>query len=146
MFGAKNETTNDGMMMSRESSSSREAGTVVGKAVKIEGNLIAKEDIRIEGIVEGKIITEKHLFVGEGAVINADIEAQSAHIAGDVRGNVKIQSRLELANAAKINGNVKAKVVVMSEGAVLNGQCEMGKDVAEKKAVNPVVATNEEKK
>ncbi len=141
MFGGKNETTNSGMMMHEPSS--KEVGTVVGKAVKIEGNLIAKEDIRIEGIVEGKIITEKHLYLGEGAVINADIEAQSAHIAGDVRGNVKIQSRLELANAAKINGNVKARVVVMSEGAVLNGQCEMTKET-EKKVVNqPVV---EEKK
>jgi cytoskeletal protein CcmA (bactofilin family) len=142
MFGGKNETTNSGMMMMNEPSS-KEVGTVVGKAVKIEGNLIAKEDIRIEGIVEGKIITEKHLYVGEGAVINADIEAQSAHIAGDVRGNVKIQSRLELANAAKINGNVKAKVVVMSEGAVLNGQCEMTKE-NEKKVVNPPIV--EEKK
>jgi cytoskeletal protein CcmA (bactofilin family) len=133
MFGPKNETTDNSMSMSREAS--REVGTVVGKAVKIEGNLIAKEDIRVEGIVEGKIITEKHLYIGEGAVINADIEAHSALIAGDVHGNVKITTRLELANAAKINGNVKAKVVVMSEGAVLNGQCEMNKEGDKKPAV-----------
>jgi cytoskeletal protein CcmA (bactofilin family) len=146
MFGPKNETSGSSMGMTRESSGN-DVGTVVGKAVKIEGNLIAKEDIRVEGIVEGKIITEKHLYIGEGAVINADIEAHSALIAGDVHGNVKVTTRLELANAAKINGNVKAKVVIMSEGAVLNGQCEMNKEV-DKKPMAEVnkVANGEDKK
>lgn len=144
MFGPKNETTDNSMSMSREAS--REVGTVVGKAVKIEGNLIAKEDIRVEGIVEGKIITEKHLYIGEGAVINADIEAHSAHIAGDVHGNVNIVTRLELSNAAKINGNVKAKVVVMSEGAVLNGQCVMNKEVDKKPVAEVAKPVNGEDK
>src|SRR6056297_819082 len=81
-------------------------GTIIGKAVKVEGTLAAKENIRVEGVVDGKIKTDKHLVVGEGAVINADIFATTAFIAGDVKG----------------------KIVSMAEGAVLNGEFNMGEN------------------
>ena len=124
MFGGKDE---EGFTTISESGTGDKA-TVIGKAVKIEGVLSAKENIRIEGIVEGKVKTEKDLVVGEGAVINADINAGTARIAGDVQGNVLVKNKLELSSTAKINGNIKAKVVVMAEGAVLNGKCVMGEE------------------
>lgn len=111
-------------------------GTVIGKAVKVEGALVAKENIRVEGVVEGKVRTEKHLIIGEGAVINADINALTAYVAGDVRGNVNVKQKLELSNTAKINGNVSAKVITMAEGAILNGKCSMGENMQENKNNN----------
>lgn len=129
MFG-KNE---EGISMPELNTSN---GTIIGKAVKVEGALVAKENIRVEGVVEGKIKTEQHLIIGEGAVINADIDANTAFIAGDVHGNVSVKNKLELASSAKINGNVTAKSVAMAEGSVLNGNCRMGEVVPENKNNN----------
>lgn len=120
---SKNETGNNML-----SDINGKKGTIIGKAVKVEGTLAAKENIRVEGVVDGKIKTDKHLVVGEGAVINADIFATTAFIAGDVKGNVNIKDKLELSNSAKVNGNVKAKIVSMAEGAVLNGEFNMGEN------------------
>ena len=131
MFGGKED---EGFKTTSEMATADKA-TVIGKAVKIEGVLSAKENIRIEGIVEGKVKTEKDLMVGEGAVINADITAGSARIAGDVQGNVIVKNKLELSSTAKITGNIRAKVVTMSEGAVLNGKCVMGEESSLKEPV-----------
>lgn len=135
MFGGKDE---EGFTTISESGTGNKA-TIIGKAVKIEGVLSAKENIRIEGIVEGKVKTEKDLVVGEGAVINADINAGTARIAGDVQGNVLVKNKLELSSTAKINGNIKAKVVVMAEGAVLNGKCVMGEEALVKNESESIV-------
>lgn len=129
MFG-KND---DGITMTEVSTHN---GTLIGKAVKVEGALVAKENIRIEGVVEGQIKTEQHLIVGEGAVINADIMAATAYIAGDVKGNVEVKDKLELSKTAKINGNVSARTVTMAEGAVLNGNFKMGEVISDNKNNN----------
>jgi cytoskeletal protein CcmA (bactofilin family) len=139
MFGGKEE---DGFTTISETNSGDKA-TVIGKAVKVEGVLSAKENIRIEGIIEGKVKTEKDLVVGEGAVINADINAGTARIAGDVQGNVTVKNKLELSATAKITGNIRAKVVIMAEGAVLNGKCVMGEEAVVAIKENPQMIEKE---
>jgi len=100
--------------------------TIIGPSVKVEGDFISQGNIQVEGSVSGTINTKGNLQAGEQSRINANIEATSAYIAGYVKGNITIHDRLELAPTSQINGDILAKILVVAEGAKLNGRCQMG--------------------
>jgi len=120
-------------MFQREDDGSRSAETVIGPSVKVEGNFIGTGSVVVDGVVNGSLKTAKDLRVGEGAKIKADVEADTATVAGEIHGNVHTNSRLELLPTGKVFGNVEATVLVVAEGAIVNGKVTMVK-AAEKSA------------
>ncbi len=100
--------------------------TVIGPSVSIEGGFVSQGDVRIEGAVTGSIVTSGNLIVGEHAHINANLQANNAHVAGYIKGNLLVKERLELAATSKIDGDIATKVLVIAEGAQLSGKCNMG--------------------
>jgi len=102
--------------------------TLIGSSVKVEGDFVSKGNVTVEGVVCGTLKTEKDLKVGAGAKISASVFATNAYVAGEVRGNMKVNGKLELTDTSRIYGDVEAKTVVMAAGAVLNGKCTMGHD------------------
>lgn len=100
--------------------------TLIGSSVHMEGDFQSEGNVQIEGKVTGSITTTGNLTVGEQAHISASVDATNAFIGGYVKGNVIARERLELAATSKIDGDVMAKIIVMAEGAQLNGRCQMG--------------------
>ena len=49
----------------------------------------------------------------------------SFSLLGKVKGNIVCSKRLELIFPAKVIGNIKAPILIVNEGAVLKGKCEM---------------------
>ncbi len=127
--------------------SNKDAETIIGASVKVEGNFVCEGDMIIDGEVKGKVATNGFLQVGGGAVINADIKAGNGKISGEVKGNVEIAGYLELTATAKIYGDVEVGSLSIERGAVLNGQCAMKAVKAEKAAgqEKEEAATDEEK-
>ncbi len=99
--------------------------TVIAQGVKVEGDFVSEGNIIIEGEVHGVIKTERNLRIGEHARIVANVTAENAIISGEVQGNVKATEQLELTPTSRITGDVEAKVVIMAQGAILNGRCAM---------------------
>ena len=99
--------------------------TIVGATVKIEGDLMSEGDIKVEGQVVGKIKTNKNLYVGPMAKIEADVEAGNAILAGAVKGEVKIKDNLLVQETAKIEGNISCARLSIAEGAHFVGSCSM---------------------
>ena len=106
--------------------------TVVGPSVKVQGDFISQGNIVIEGEVKGSIKTDKHLRVEEGAKIDADVSAESALLAGEVRGNIHILGTAELTPTAKLYGDLEAKTLIVAAGAVLHGRVMMDEKETEK--------------
>lgn len=114
--------------MARNNNEGYETGTpetIVGATVKIEGDLVSEGDIKVEGLVTGKIKTTKNLFVGPMAKIEADVEAANAILAGVVRGDIKVKENLTIQETGKINGNVSCGKLSIAEGAHFSGTCTM---------------------
>lgn len=112
-----------------------EPETIISASVKVEGDFSSQGNVLIEGVVEGSLRTERDLRVGEKARINANVSAANAVVAGEVRGNIACSERLELEPTAKIFGDVRTKVLVVSSGASVNGKIAMGAE-AEQAAKN----------
>ncbi len=99
--------------------------TIVGATVKIEGDLISEGDIKVDGLLSGKIKTSKNLYVGPMAKIEADVEAANAVLAGIVKGDVKIKENLLIQETGKINGNITCARLSIADGAHFSGGCTM---------------------
>ncbi|MFA4937059.1 MAG: polymer-forming cytoskeletal protein [Patescibacteria group bacterium] len=117
--------------MFSKNTSSDQAETIISSAVKVEGDLNSAGDIIIDGKVHGTIITKANLLVGEKAEITANVKAANAKVAGHIKGNLDISGKLELNATSKIDGDITAKVLVVTEGAQLNGHCQMEMPVKE---------------
>lgn len=102
------------------------AETVVGPSVKIQGDLNSEGNIRIEGSVTGKVKTTQNVYIGEAAVLTADVHAGSAVVAGEVQGNLKIASTLMLQKTARVHGDIACAILRVEDGAQFTGKCNMG--------------------
>ncbi|MFH1597805.1 MAG: polymer-forming cytoskeletal protein [Patescibacteria group bacterium] len=123
----------------------KETETLIGPSVKVEGNFYGKGDVVVEGEVQGTLRTAKNLRVGSGAKIKADVAAENIHLSGQIRGNVKAREKIELAETAKLIGNLETKVISIAAGAQFNGKCMMVSeaDVKEDMEIDP--RTNNQK-
>lgn len=91
--------------------------TFIAADCQITGSLNVKGNARIEGQVDGNIQASGDLTIGPGAVINANIEAQTVSIAGEVRGDIKTTDVLELASTARLYGDIWTRHLKIEQGA-----------------------------
>jgi len=99
---------------------------LIGKAIRIKGELHGEEDLVIEGKVEGTISLKKnHLILERSAVIAASVEVENITIKGQMNGNTSASNRVEITADAKVVGDIKAPRIVMAEGARFRGQVDM---------------------
>jgi cytoskeletal protein CcmA (bactofilin family) len=99
--------------------------TIVSAGMRIEGELKSNGNIKIDGLVTGKVHTSQDLEVGPNAQIDADLIASNAIIAGIIKGNVTIKNSLEILSTGKILGNVSCSALAIQSGAYFNGACRM---------------------
>ncbi len=101
------------------------AETIIAHGVKVEGDFVSPGNVRIEGIVKGSVNAQGNLTVTESAMIEADVTAANAVVAGEIRGNISVSDKLELLATAKVHGDISGKVLTVLAGAVLNGRCQV---------------------
>lgn len=102
----------------------------------MQGNLkfTGPVNLRINGNFEGELEAKGNLIIGENADVKAKIvKGDSITVSGRVEGNVICTKRLELSASARVIGNVEAPVLVIAEGALLKGDCQMPIETAESK-------------
>ena len=124
MFNSKQkvETVSTGMI-----------NTIIGGNSKVEGLLEASDPTRVDGLVQGKILSKSSVIVGEHGVVRGDINAVEILIAGTVYGNLKAEQRIELTETGRVLGDLVTKTLVIDEGASFKGSCTM-EVMEEKKA------------
>lgn len=118
------ERERSGAMPSEASGGASDA--FLGKGSRVVGKLSFEGPVRIEGHVEGEIMAQDSLVIGENAVVNAQIVGNSVVVQGRVTGDVTARKRLEIRAPGKLYGNITAPSLVIHEGVVFEGQCNMG--------------------
>ena len=105
----------------------------------IEGNVkfSGQVNLRISGKFEGELETKGHLTIGENADVKAKmIKGENIIILGKVKGDIICTKHLEISPPASVTGNIQAPLLVVKEGAMLKGHCnvpiEEEKDEAKK--------------
>ncbi len=104
-------------------SDAREAIIVAGTVV--EGTIIGNADVRVEGVVNGKIILESNLVVASEGTTAADIQANSVFVEGKHSGNIEAKELIQIAPEGQVKAELKAPAVSIEKGAKFSGQIDM---------------------
>lgn len=93
----------------------------------IVGDIKTKNDLRIDGIIKGKIITSGRLVVGSTAKIEGNIDCTNVDVQGVVIGDILASGAVALKSPARVMGNIASGVVSIEPGVIFNGNCQMSK-------------------
>src|SRR6266487_6772655 len=97
----------------------------IGKAVKIDGQIYSKEDLYVDGDVEGTIELQEHrLTIGTNGKVQSNIKAREVVILGNVQGNVEASDKLEVRKDARVVGDIKTARIVIEDGAYFKGSID----------------------
>ncbi|MBJ6760796.1 bactofilin BacM [Myxococcaceae bacterium JPH2] len=102
-----------------------EVHTLLGKGSEFEGKLTFEGQVRIDGKFQGQIVTKDVLVIGDGARVNAEIQAGTVIINGTVEGNVKATTLIELKQPGRIKGNLETPALSMDRGVIFEGSLKM---------------------
>jgi cytoskeletal protein CcmA (bactofilin family) len=116
--------------MSKQASGTPAANqmNMLGAGSVFEGTLRADSDVRISGRLVGKLDVDGRAIVAPEGSVEGEIKAASADIGGSVNGELFITEKLLLRASARIEGNIKTGRLIVEEGAIFNGECQMGQD------------------
>ncbi len=112
----------------------------IDQGSEFEGKLSFRDTVRIDGSFSGEISSDNTLIVGESGQIMATIHSVCVVISGLVEGDIHASEQIVLHKTAVVNGDLDSPMVVMEEGAQLNGCVRMGK--AAGGAVKPTAPAN----
>ena len=102
------------------------ATNVLSSGIEITGSIRFSNDMIIDGKIEGEIISEKgRVTIGENAVVKGNVTAGEVKVFGKIEGKITSE-RCELKTKSRLDGDIKAKMFSMEEGAQLSGRTEIG--------------------
>jgi cytoskeletal protein CcmA (bactofilin family) len=94
--------------------------------VDIKGTIKFGKVMKIEGKFEGELISnEGELIVGKTGEIKANVKVKNATVEGRVDGNILASEKVELKQKAHLIGDLQARTLVIEEGVVFVGQCNV---------------------
>lgn len=95
------------------------------RGTEITGELRFRDLMRIDGKFKGKIQSTNTLIVGETGEVDAEIDVGTLSVSGRVEGTLKAQIKIEIHNKGKVYGTLISPCLVIEEGALFQGKCEM---------------------
>jgi cytoskeletal protein CcmA (bactofilin family) len=107
--------------------SSRTAACI-SQGIKIKGEVTGKEDLFIDGSLEGKLdLIGGSVTIGPNGKVKADIQAREIIVRGSVQGKLSGRDRVQLWNTGSVTGEVQTDRLSIEDGAVFRGKVEAGK-------------------
>jgi cytoskeletal protein CcmA (bactofilin family) len=101
------------------------AVAVIGKSVKIRGEVKGSEDLMVDGHVEGSItLLESRLTIGPNAFVAANVSARDVILLGRLNGNISATGRVELRDGCDLVGDISAGRLSIEESAAFRGKVE----------------------
>ena len=113
----------------------------IGKAVRVVGQIFTKEDLYVDGDVEGTIESQENkVTVGPNGRVQASIRARDVIILGQVQGNVETSDKVDIRKDAKLVGDITTARISIEDGALFKGSIDIKKPEPKSSASTPPAA------
>ncbi len=99
--------------------------TIIGKGTSFEGNINVQNSVRVDGTFKGNIKSSESIVIGKDGEVNGKLEVKNAIVGGKVTGKLFASGKVTLENTSKFEGELRTTRLVIDEGAMLNGNCQM---------------------
>lgn len=95
------------------------------EGTKISGDIHSESNIRIDGTVDGNVMTTAKIVIGENGIVTGNLKSADADIEGVLHGDATILGVLILREKATVHGDIQTQRIHIEEGATFNGACKM---------------------
>lgn len=112
---------------------------IIGEGTEINGKILVPGSIRVDGKIDGDITVSDQITIGKSGFLKGVLLTRDAVVAGRMEGTITVKNRIELQKNAKVNIDLKCKLLIIEEGVVFDGTCSMD-------SANPNSYKKEEKK
>jgi cytoskeletal protein CcmA (bactofilin family) len=107
---------------------SNSASASIGKAVKVVGQIYSREDLYVDGEIEGTVEALEHkLTIGPNGAVRAGVKAREVVALGTIQGNVEAQDKIEIRKEAKLVGDIRTARIIIEDGAYFKGSIDIVK-------------------
>jgi cytoskeletal protein CcmA (bactofilin family) len=113
----------------------------VDSGCTIRGELEFATYFRVDGRIEGKVRSEAELVIGEGGVVEGELEVARCVIGGEVKGTIRSTEQVTLHATAKVWADIQTPALVMEDGAFLEGAVTMDAKGVKKNTTKAHVAS-----
>jgi cytoskeletal protein CcmA (bactofilin family) len=125
MFSNKN-------TMSKNNEVQPTAVNLICDGTSIKGEIQASRDIRIDGLLNGKMVVNGKVVVGNTGKIEGDVQCKTIDVSGRVDGNIIASEMVNLKSTAVILGNITTDKITIEPGAKFTGSCKMSDEAPKK--------------
>jgi cytoskeletal protein CcmA (bactofilin family) len=101
--------------------------TVIGEGAEFKGNIHVPGAIFVNGRVHGPVRSDELITLGEKGEVEGDLVAPLVVVAGRLRGNIEAGAKVDLMATASVAGEIRTPKILIAEGAMFEGNCEMVK-------------------
>ena len=98
---------------------------VLSSDVEIKGSIKFSGELTFDGKIEGEIQTDGLLTLGDSAVVNGNINAQSVIVRGKITGNIHAKEKIEIKAKTELFGDIRATKLTVEEGVTFVGKTEV---------------------
>jgi cytoskeletal protein CcmA (bactofilin family) len=97
----------------------------IGPSMHIKGEVRLREELLVDGDVEGSLESESLLTVGPNGKVRANIKAREVVIFGSVRGDVEVTEKIAIREQGSLIGNIKTAGISIDDGAYFKGSIDI---------------------
>jgi cytoskeletal protein CcmA (bactofilin family) len=97
----------------------------IGPSMHIKGEIRLREELLVDGDVEGHLESESLLTVGPNGKVRANIKAREVVIFGSVRGDVEVTEKIAIREQGSLIGNIKSAGISIDDGAYFKGSIDI---------------------
>jgi cytoskeletal protein CcmA (bactofilin family) len=106
----------------------------IGASMSIKGEIKSREELIIEGEVEGSVESQSVVTVGPNGKVKANIKAREVVIYGSVRGNVEVSEKILIREKGNLVGDIRTAGIGIDDGAYFKGSIDIVRPVPQQAA------------
>src|SRR4026209_1039928 len=110
------------MVATAKQAAQSEIPTLLGRGAAFEGKLTFEGTVRVDGRFKGEVFSDDVLVIGEGAVVESEIDIGEIIIQGTVIGNIKAKRSIEILTPGRVKGDVHTTSLQIDKGVIFEGR------------------------
>ncbi len=101
------------------------AVNLISQGTEITGDIKSTGDVRIDGVLNGNMVTRGKVVIGPTGRIKGEVECKNSEVSGLIEGKITVTQLLILKASSKINGTIVTDKLSIEPGAIFTGNCSM---------------------
>jgi cytoskeletal protein CcmA (bactofilin family) len=115
------------MPVPRDIPKEQSSGSVaaIGASMIIKGDIVSREELYVDGEVEGKLELQHRLTIGPRGKVRASIKAREVIVQGSLNGNVDVSDKITIQRNGSLIGDIKTAGIIIEDGAYFKGSIDI---------------------